>query len=63
MYLVYGSTEYNKEIHAVMVLMYLVYGSITRRYIIGTNLVYGSTEYNIHVVIGTNVLSVWVYRI
>ena len=27
-------------------------------------LVYGSTEYNkeIHVVIGTNVLSVWVYR-
>ena len=50
MYLVYGSTEYNKEIHVV----------------IGTNvLVYGSTEYNkeIHVVIGTNVLSVWVYRI
>ena len=38
--------------------------------VIGTNvqgdtLVYGSTEYNkeIHVVIGTNVLSVWVYRI
>ena len=28
-------------------------------------LVYGSTEYNkgIHAVIGTNVLSVWVYRI
>ena len=51
MYLVYGSTEYNKEMHAVNgILMYLVYGC---------------TEYNkqIHAVIGTNVLSVWVYRI
>ena len=40
MYLVYGSTEYNKEIHAV----------------IGTNVLSGSTEYNkeIHAVIGTN---------
>ena len=42
--------------------------NITRRYMLKLVLMYlgyWSTEYNkeIHVVIGTNVLSVWVYRI
>ena len=42
--------------------------NITRRYmllLVLMYLVYESTEYNkeIHAVIGTNVLSVWVYRI
>ena len=42
--------------------------NITRRYmllLVLMYLVYGSTEYSkeIHVVIGTNVLSVWLYRI
>ena len=42
--------------------------NITRRYmllLVLMYLVYGSREYNkkIHAVIGTNVLSVWVYRI
>ena len=50
MYLVYVSTEYNKEIHVV----------------IGTNVqIYVSTEYNkeMHDVSGTNVLSFLVYKI
>ena len=56
MYLVYGSTDYNKEIHVIgtnSVWVYRIY------------LVYGSTEYNkeMHAVNCTNVLSVWVYRI
>ena len=60
MYLVYGSTEYNKEIHAVCTVCLQFYKEIHA--VIGTNVL---SVYNkeIHAVIGTNVLSVWVNRI